>query len=421
MNKIVLSNSLSDFNNKWLIYGNEISFEKYTAEIEISTCSVKDDNITLSAYIEELELSHIQDEILTINNNVGTINIKGVLIKDFGYLPYYYPSNFTAYSSIKKAFNQLENDNNITKIVLLINSQGGSVNGIDDVTTVIRQGKKEVYTYIEDMGASAGYWIASLGKKIYANKLAMVGSIGVITKFERYTGNDYKTFIFRSTQSPNKAKDPVTEGSEELQIELDAICDIFIEDVAKNRNITQDDVINNYGKGSVFIGNKALENGLIDSVIDKKAFYDIILDIENNNGSSEVNRPKNKDNDVNATAQTNNIKDTDKVEKNKDDIDATMDLLDDVAKATTNDNFMAVKDLIVANKELFAMNKTEAKKLLTDANLQATKDFIAKNVIDNDLKVTAGAITDNPKDENKNEDYQNDLSATVADFIKDME
>jgi len=71
--------------------------------------------------------------------------------------------------------------------------------------------------------------------------------------------------------------------------------------------------------------------------------------------------------------------------------------------------------------EVTAMNKTEAKKLLTDANLQATKDFIAKNVIDNDLKVTAGAITDNPKNENKKEDYQNDLSVTVADFIKDME
>ncbi|CAM5200446.1 signal peptide peptidase SppA [Oligella ureolytica] len=40
---------------------------------------------------------------------------------------------------------------------------------------------KPVYAYIDDIGASAGYYIAAAADEIYANRASIVGSIGVIS------------------------------------------------------------------------------------------------------------------------------------------------------------------------------------------------------------------------------------------------
>jgi len=103
--------------------------------------------------------------------------------------------------------------------------------------------------------------------------------------------------------------------------------------------------------------------------------------------------------------------------------DSPVTKADLVANKIIIDGLSKISNYPIVTEESYVsydIRKNWSKFWLVDP-LDGTKDFIAKNVIDNDLKVTAGAITDNPKNENKNEDYQNDLSATVADFIKDME
>jgi signal peptide peptidase SppA len=71
------------------------------------------------------------------------------------------------------------------KLVLAIESPGGSAVQSDLIGQLIRRRAAEtgieVTAVIGDVGASGGYWLACAAEKIYANRLSIVGSIGVIT------------------------------------------------------------------------------------------------------------------------------------------------------------------------------------------------------------------------------------------------
>ena len=84
--------------------------------------------------------------------------------------------------ALHKAFN----DPLSKAVAIRINSPGGSPVHAGRMYDEIRllQDKfpdKPVYAVIEDLGASAAYYIASAANKIYVDKASMVGSIGVIT------------------------------------------------------------------------------------------------------------------------------------------------------------------------------------------------------------------------------------------------
>ncbi len=70
-------------------------------------------------------------------------------------------------------------------MVLAIESPGGSATQSDLIGQLIRKRAEEDGTklaaVIGDVGASGGYWLACAADEIYANRLSIVGSIGVIT------------------------------------------------------------------------------------------------------------------------------------------------------------------------------------------------------------------------------------------------
>jgi signal peptide peptidase SppA len=71
------------------------------------------------------------------------------------------------------------------KLILAIESPGGSAVQSDLIGQLIRRRAEEtgvaVTAVIGDVGASGGYWLACAGDHIFANRLSIVGSIGVIT------------------------------------------------------------------------------------------------------------------------------------------------------------------------------------------------------------------------------------------------
>lgn len=70
-----------------------------------------------------------------------------------------------------------------------------------------------------------------------------------------------------SSQSPHKRLDPTTDdGRSRLQIRIDSMADVFIETIARNRNVSAENVQNHYGGGDVMIGAKAVSAGLADRI-----------------------------------------------------------------------------------------------------------------------------------------------------------
>lgn len=70
-----------------------------------------------------------------------------------------------------------------------------------------------------------------------------------------------------SSQSPNKRPDINTEeGKAKIQARVDELAEVFIAKVARNRGISEDDVVNNFGAGDVSVGQHAVRNGLADGL-----------------------------------------------------------------------------------------------------------------------------------------------------------
>ena len=81
---------------------------------------------------------------------------------------------------LRKAFK----DDRTKGIILSINSPGGSPVQSSNVSNEIRRLReefpnKQIYTVIQDICASGGYFVASVTDQIFANESSLVGSIGV--------------------------------------------------------------------------------------------------------------------------------------------------------------------------------------------------------------------------------------------------
>lgn len=161
----------------------------------------------------------------------------------------------------------------VSKIVLDIDSPGGEVAGIADLADAIHEGnkRKPVTAFVDYLGASAAYWIASAAGKIYGSASSFTGSIGVVASFLDRRGaqerQGVKLYEIISSQSPKKHADPGTdEGRSQMQEMVDSLAALFIERVALYRGVTGEKVISDFGKGGVMIARLAQPAGMIDGI-----------------------------------------------------------------------------------------------------------------------------------------------------------
>lgn len=174
-------------------------------------------------------------------------------------------SGATSLSELAKDFNAALDDSAVSSIVLEIDSPGGQAAGIAEFAHMIRNSSKPVTAYVDGMGASAAYWIASAAHELVISKTGEVGSIGAIFGVHKQAESDVVEFV--STQSPMKRPDPQSEaGKAEMQNRIDAIAQVFIEDVASNRGVSVETVLTDFGQGSVRLGEEAVKLGMADRI-----------------------------------------------------------------------------------------------------------------------------------------------------------
>ena len=217
------------------------------------------------AWKESNEPNHKNN--VDIQNGIAVLHIDGALT---------YRSNIwkawfgvDTYNSIENAFNELVADESVNGIVLSIDSPGGEIKGVSDLANLIfsARGTKECGIVAHSAGimCSAAYWIASAAEKIVVSDVAQVGSIGVMGVLNG--GKDETLTFLRSNLSPNKNLDPNTPaGRSAIEKNLDATAKVFIENLAKNRGSDYDTVLENYGQGSVFVGQEAFDAGMVDAI-----------------------------------------------------------------------------------------------------------------------------------------------------------
>lgn len=161
-------------------------------------------------------------------------------------------------------------DPSIAGVVLDIDSQGSEAYGVNETSDAIHglRGTKPIVAYVGSIAASGAFWIATAADQIILDATALVGSIGLVARYVRSappTGVTVTEVI--SSQSPNKRMDPASDaGRIEVQRQLDAMAQVFVDRVARNRSTAPATVLERFGKGGVEVGAAAVTAGMADQM-----------------------------------------------------------------------------------------------------------------------------------------------------------
>jgi protease-4 len=170
----------------------------------------------------------------------------------------------------------------IKAIILDINSPGGSGVAADEISQKIKSMNITTVAVIRDMGASAAYWIASSTDYIYANRMSITGSIGVIGSYLDFSGliKDYNVTYRRYVSGELKDmgspfKEPSEEETALYQSIIDKMKSFFVQEVALNRDLPMKKV-EELATGQIYLGVEAKELGLIDETGTRQDAVDYI-------------------------------------------------------------------------------------------------------------------------------------------------
>ncbi len=174
---------------------------------------------------------------------------------------------------IAKAIREARENESVKAIVLRINSPGGSALASDVILHEVKLAAEEkpVVASMGDLAASGGYYIACAADHIVASPTTLTGSIGVFGMIPNMQGffNDKLGVTFDNVKT-NQFADmasisrPLTRAERDIiQEEIGRVYDTFIGHVAEGRNIPVA-MVDELGRGRVWSGAEARQNGLID-------------------------------------------------------------------------------------------------------------------------------------------------------------
>lgn len=228
----------------------------------------------LSAVVQQKSGRETGGHGYTVQDGVAIIDVEGILGKGMNLFMWFSGGTSTEFLS-KDLADALE-DPSVHSIILRVDSPGGDVDGTQLFADAVAAAgeKKPVVAWVTGLGASAAYWIASQTSKIIlADETTWVGSIGVVAGHVDRSKMDEQRGVKRTEITAGKYKRiasdtaPLSqEGRQTIQDQVDAIYAVFLQNVASGRGMTADQVHEDMADGRLFMGQKAIDVGLADSI-----------------------------------------------------------------------------------------------------------------------------------------------------------
>ena len=171
-------------------------------------------------------------------------------------------------------FKKLSDDPNVKAVILAINSPGGTTAGGEELyeSLGVLRAKKPVVAVISELGASAAYMTAIASDRIYARRLSIVGSIGVL--FQSVNAGKLLDTIGvgmeKIASGPLKAEPDIDHPmSPEVRASLTSLVtdsfNWFVDIVAERRGLARPDALA-LADGRILTGRQALDDKLIDAI-----------------------------------------------------------------------------------------------------------------------------------------------------------
>ena len=191
----------------------------------------------------------------------------------------------TGYDGIRQNLFAALADDEVKAIVFDIDSPGGEAAGCFDLVDTIfeARGAKPITAIVDEMAFSAAYAIASACDEIMVPRTGGTGSIGVIVmhmdmsdaldaaglKVTIITHGDLKA-------DGNPYQRLARETKARIQADIDTMGELFVETVARNRNMAAFKVRDM--QAATFLGSAGAERGLADAVMAPDAAFLAVLE-----------------------------------------------------------------------------------------------------------------------------------------------
>lgn len=258
------------FNNEWMIVPEKL-------EQIVELLELKDQGVQLT---EEQIAERIAagrgygGEPIVETSKVAVLNIFGVISQKMNYMMEI--SGGTSTEMFRRSFHEAINDDSVSAVLINIDSPGGSVPGVPELSREIYEarGKKRIISLVNPSCCSAAYYLGSAADEIVAIPSACdIGSIGAFAirtesrKADEMAG--VTRHVIRSTEFKAAGHPSVemTDGERQhWESRLMQVHDMFVGDVARNRGISVETVEKNYGSGLSFLAEEALRRGMVDRI-----------------------------------------------------------------------------------------------------------------------------------------------------------
>lgn len=218
--------------------------------------------------------------------SVAVLRVEGTLMKAGSSL------GGTGTVQMRRDIRKAAADGDVSAIMLVIDSPGGTVAGTDDLAAEVKAAtkRKPVMAYVQDLCASAAYWVASQADKIVANSnTAMIGSIGTfMTAYDmskKAETEGVEALVFATGSLKGAGAAPGSPISEEQRAHFQGIVNesqkTFDAAVKSGRGMS-DKQLSTVRSGGVFHAQEALKNGLIDDIQPfESAFAELVKESRN--------------------------------------------------------------------------------------------------------------------------------------------
>ena len=173
-----------------------------------------------------------------------------------------------------EAIEELAEDDSVKAVIIAINSPGGTTAGGEELYEALGQlrAAKPTVAVIKELGASAAYMTAIATDHIFARRLSIVGSIGVLYQHVN-AGKLLETVgvdLDKVASGPLKAEpdfDEPMEGAPRASIAalVDDSFQWFVDIVAERRGLARPAALA-LADGRIVTGRVGLEAGLIDAI-----------------------------------------------------------------------------------------------------------------------------------------------------------
>jgi len=198
-------------------------------------------------------------------------------------------------TTVMEKLDKIKEEKSYKSVLFIMGSPGGSPTASEELSEYLKAYQKDmnVTMYVDSIAASGGYYIASAIRPLYANKNAIVGSIGVIMPHYNLGELAKKVGVEEDYLAAGKFKKPISmlakidEENKAYMVKnlLKPTYNNFINAVAANRGLKRKELLP-FTEGKIFIANiPKIQGILVDKV---SSLYQVKKMIRDHIGKDDV-------------------------------------------------------------------------------------------------------------------------------------